>query len=53
MERAGAVTKVVTVLESNSMHPEHREILSPVYTGLILGVNSLLVPAWHSYHGVM
>lgn len=35
------------------MRPKPREILSPAYTDLILGVNSLLVPAQRGNHGVM
>lgn len=53
MERTGTTTTVLIIPGSNSLHPKPREILSPAYTDLILGVNSLLVPAWHSYHGVM
>lgn len=53
MERAGITATVLTVPGSNSTHPKPREILSPAYTDLILRVNSLLVPARHSYRGVL
>ena len=53
MERAGTTMVVLTVPGSNSMHSKPSEILSPAYTDLILGVNSLLVPAQRSNCGVM
>lgn len=53
LERAGTTTVVLTVPGSDSMHLKPSKILSPAYTALILGVNSLLVSAQRSKRGVM